>query len=254
MSTSPFTPRNNKTHSSAAQLKPDRLTRSQALIITAGLAGLIGLGSGSMIRFALAGSTNTHFLNPLQTFPARANWSSELPIGTTDNSWHEPNTDEDDDGQKSDWPQENQPADSSQFSTFELDQTLIESLDEHDSTSDDGFNQNTNPSLSKGSDAFNQTTFDSFAARDERNNVPLDPWETLKQGPTIGGSSNIEHMRESNGADSIESNPSAEQPVIEAPRFDSEATDAYLTDGYTEDEYAEDEYTEDEYTESDSQW
>ncbi|MGB7250475.1 MAG: hypothetical protein WBC73_16170 [Phormidesmis sp.] len=45
------------------------LTLFQALIITAGLAGLIGLCSGATIRFALAHSANARFLSPLQTFP-----------------------------------------------------------------------------------------------------------------------------------------------------------------------------------------
>jgi len=52
------------------------LTLSQALTITAGLAGLIGLLSGGAMRFSLSKSSNTRFLSPLQTFPALSNWSS----------------------------------------------------------------------------------------------------------------------------------------------------------------------------------
>ncbi len=62
----------------------DRLTLSQALLITAGLAGLVGLFSGALIRFSLSNSDNARFLSPSQTFPALSNWAPELPQGTAD--------------------------------------------------------------------------------------------------------------------------------------------------------------------------
>ncbi len=52
------------------------LTLSQALTITAGMAGLVGLVSGVVIRFSLAHSSNARFLSPLQTFPAQSSWTT----------------------------------------------------------------------------------------------------------------------------------------------------------------------------------
>ena len=45
------------------------LSLSQALTITAGMAGLIGLVSGAVIRFFLTNSPDASFLSPIQTFP-----------------------------------------------------------------------------------------------------------------------------------------------------------------------------------------
>lgn len=64
--------------------KSDRLTLSQALLITAGLAGLVGLFSGVVIRFSLSNSDSARFLSPLQTFPSLSTWAPELPQGTAD--------------------------------------------------------------------------------------------------------------------------------------------------------------------------
>ncbi len=89
MSLSPFSRDNRPLQSSSlstqlARSKPQpsaSLTLSQALIITAGLAGLIGLLSGGIMRFSLSRSSNARFLSPLQTFPTLANRSSTaLPI------------------------------------------------------------------------------------------------------------------------------------------------------------------------------
>lgn len=61
------------------------LRLSQALLITAGLAGLVGLFSGIIIRFSLShsSSSNARFLSPLQTFPELPNWTPDLPDGGT---------------------------------------------------------------------------------------------------------------------------------------------------------------------------
>ncbi len=84
MSLSPF-------KSSARQLstrpKSAPLSLLQALLITAGLAGLVGLSSGIIIRFSLSHSPNARFLSPLQTFPALPNWTPELPQGTADSHY-----------------------------------------------------------------------------------------------------------------------------------------------------------------------
>ncbi|MGB3298940.1 MAG: hypothetical protein WBA76_11765 [Phormidesmis sp.] len=63
------------------------LSLSQALLITAGLAGLVGISSGIVIRFSLSHSSNARFLSPLQTFPALSNWAPELPQGTASNHY-----------------------------------------------------------------------------------------------------------------------------------------------------------------------
>lgn len=78
MSISPFK------SSASAKSNNERLTLSQALLITAGLAGLFGLGSGAVIRFSLSNSPDASFLSPLQTFPALSSWAPELPQGTAD--------------------------------------------------------------------------------------------------------------------------------------------------------------------------
>lgn len=59
------------------QLADQPLTLSQALIITAGMAGLIGLISGGLIRFSLTHSSNARFLSPLQTFPTSPDWTQD---------------------------------------------------------------------------------------------------------------------------------------------------------------------------------
>jgi hypothetical protein len=94
MSTSPLNPngsqpngsQSNGSQSNGQPNKPsrDRLKRSQALLITAGLAGLVGLCGGIMMRFSLSNSSSARFLSPLQTFPDLANWTPELPQGTAD--------------------------------------------------------------------------------------------------------------------------------------------------------------------------
>ncbi len=79
MSTSPLKPDNRPRQRLVKSSKPasQSLTLSQALTITAGMAGLVGLVSGVVIRFSLAHSSNARFLSPLQTFPAQSNWTSD---------------------------------------------------------------------------------------------------------------------------------------------------------------------------------
>ena len=89
MSLSPFSRDNRPLNSSPlpspqsssivpAKSSDSPLTLFQALTITAGLAGLIGLLSGGVMRFSLSRSSNARFLSPLQTFPTLSDWSSEL--------------------------------------------------------------------------------------------------------------------------------------------------------------------------------
>ena len=81
MSSSPF----KSTSQLSTRPKNAPLSLSQALLITAGLAGLVGLSSGIIIRFSLShsASSNARFLSPLQTFPALPNWTPNLPDGGT---------------------------------------------------------------------------------------------------------------------------------------------------------------------------
>ncbi len=89
MSLSPFNsgtqqPSTHRNPSKNASDKENRLRLSQALLITAGLAGLVGLFCGVVIRFSLSSSSTASFLSPLQTFPALPDWTPELPQGTAD--------------------------------------------------------------------------------------------------------------------------------------------------------------------------
>ncbi|KPQ32493.1 MAG: hypothetical protein HLUCCA11_21395 [Phormidesmis priestleyi Ana] len=86
MSLSPFKSGTaNQAHHAASNREP--LNLFQALLITAGLAGLVGLCSGAIIRFSLSQSSEARFLSPLQTFPALPDWTSELPQGTADSQY-----------------------------------------------------------------------------------------------------------------------------------------------------------------------
>ena len=87
MAISPFkfgNSKSNHTPPSLLEAGDEPLTLSQAFIITAGLAGLIGLCGGVIIRFSLATSHNARFLSPLQTFPTLSNWTSEASQEATD--------------------------------------------------------------------------------------------------------------------------------------------------------------------------
>ena len=80
MSLSPF----KSTRQLSAQRENAPLSLPQALLITAGLAGLVGLSSGIVIRFSLSHSPRASFLSPLQTFPDLPNWMPERSSGTAD--------------------------------------------------------------------------------------------------------------------------------------------------------------------------
>ncbi len=159
MSISPFKFGASKPPSSAS--KDQKLSLSESLLITAGLAGLIGLGGGAIVRFSLAHSPSARFLSPLQTFPALSSWplaspsdTASAPEAETENSDRSPSL--------------------LQIPTFERLAPIEDSAD----------NQ---PSLppSADLDAADTATFDRFTDRKD-SPQPADPWETLKQGPDLG--------------------------------------------------------------------
>lgn len=97
MSLSPFSRNNSSPHNGSFPASASSgsgssgadapLTLLQALTITAGLAGLIGLLSGGVIRLSLANSPNAQFLRPSQTFPTLTDWpSAENPSGSASGS------------------------------------------------------------------------------------------------------------------------------------------------------------------------
>ncbi|MGB3296377.1 MAG: hypothetical protein WBB01_25610 [Phormidesmis sp.] len=171
MSLSPFKSNISKSTSAPQQPATDRLSLSQALIITAGLAGLLGLCGGAAIRFSLASSSNTRFLSPLQTFPEVSDWASNPSQNAAGSQTREdiepgginPPTDE-----------------AIRIPTFDAMEPLRESTDSSEKRSGD---QSDLEDSRKEAETVDIATFDTFAARDETRTPPLDPLETLKKGP-----------------------------------------------------------------------
>lgn len=168
MSISPFEPderplpwRASSTNSSDKTTpKADPLTLAQALTITAGMAGLIGLLSGVAMRFSLANSSNARFLSPLQTFPALSNWSPQLS--------QSPGRSE---ALSDDAPQESWESESNETDRDSADGQLE-------------LSETTDPAAF---DFISVDSFDEFADRKEgAAAVELpDPWETLRRGPSL---------------------------------------------------------------------
>ncbi len=155
MSISPLKSNTSQSNSSGRSSR-DRLTLSQALLITAGLAGLVGLCSGAIIRFSLSNSDGARFLSPLQTFPALSNWSPELPQGTAEAHYLPDGTSL----KNNDNLQE-----SSRIQTFK-------SRDEEQIDGKQILNR------------FDPSTFDTFANRASDAERTVDPFKTLQNGPT----------------------------------------------------------------------
>jgi hypothetical protein len=199
MSISPFKS-GDKTRSQQPKVKkkPDDqpLTLSQALTITAGMAGLIGLISGVFIRFSLAHSSNTRFLSPLQTFPTLSSWASDAPLSSPD-------------------------PDTSESNASELDvDSLTPSVD---SSSFDDSQGRIDYSGSSYSDTDYPAGFDEFANRSSSaqstQDSAQDPLEVLRSGPLLRESGNLD----SDGIDAIM--PELEDPAFEpyfAPESETE--------------------------------
>ncbi len=176
------------------------LTFSQALTITAGMAGLVGLFSGGAVRFSLAHSPNTRALSPLQTFPSlpdSPNEASQLdlevfeasaapptslpevtsPEVTSLERWQIPS--------ESAWN-----ANTDDFDTF--DESNTESFTDSSATVEP-FLAEVSPSrdvLDSGDLTNNRaptpTTFDAFASRDTQGRTTdVNPLEALSNGPLL---------------------------------------------------------------------
>ncbi|MBE9076134.1 hypothetical protein IQ241_02300 [Romeria aff. gracilis LEGE 07310] len=55
-----------------------------ALVGTAAIAALIGMGFGSAVRFSLVDTPSAQFLNPQQTFPPLPNWPAKAGVAPFD--------------------------------------------------------------------------------------------------------------------------------------------------------------------------
>ena len=154
------------------------LTLSQALLITAGCAGLIGLCGGAFLRFSLANSPNARFLSPLQTFPALTNWTPELPQKTADSHYLP--------GGGSEYSEEGSSVSSK---TSRADSTILtfESAAPVDSRKGSPIGDSLNTEIAVDSEPADTTTFDTFAARENGRQRTVAPLDLLKKGPDLGG-------------------------------------------------------------------
>jgi len=206
MSLSPFSRDNRPLNSPpSSQLVPTKkqqnspLTLSQALTITAGLAGLIGLLSGGVMRFSLSKSSNARFLSPLQTFPTLSNWSSS-PSSDVDSPNlvgealpQEDRTREDDipvsweDKTDLNWETGR---DFDEFSSegFTDSARDSDSIPEGILETPTGTAQFLEPEAGFTSDFDVPSDFDAFADRKEgRSPVNRDPYRALSEGPLLRG-------------------------------------------------------------------
>lgn len=207
MSISPFQPddRPLQNWQSAKNLQKDDakksgpMTLSEALTITAGLAGLIGLLSGVVIRFSLSNSSNARFLSPLQTFPALSDWAPELPQETADSHYLPAGTQRDTWEGSSDalLPNEADPSRQADFSDADL-----------------------------GDADFDSSDFDTFANRGEdgRSYSDSDPWEILRNGPRL---SETEAVPSSASDDPAEFEDDYAAPYTEDTYIDDPYADQY---------------------------
>lgn len=215
------------------QRRHERLSLSQALIITAGLAGIIGLGSGAAIRFSLATSSNTRFLNPLQTFPALPNWAPELPQGAAADSHYLPG---------SAAPNRTGGVDSLPAPADRAASTDSRSIPAADAVdSPDGTFPNQN------SAAFDTRSFDAFAARDKGNNSPADLRETLEKGPTIG----INGTDSRGSVDSVDSIEKSSAPPNSDDNLTREYSDKTIESDSYSPEYSDPDYSTPDYSGAD---
>ena len=163
-------------HKQSKPAEAEPLTLSQALLITAGMAGLIGLCGGALLRFSIASSPNARFLSPLQTFPALSDWTPELPQETADDRYLSGGSREYDSRET---PREDVQTEST-ILTFEPAEPVDESASKPISESLD-------TSVDVDSEPTDITTFDTFAARGKGRRRTAAPLDLLEKGPDLRG-------------------------------------------------------------------
>lgn len=164
--------------SSKPTVVPGPLTLPQALLITAGFAGLVGLCGGAFLRFSVAKSPDARFLSPLQTFPALSNWTPELPQKTADSHYLPGGGSEYQEGGDR-VSSEASPADST-ILTFEPAAPI-------DSNKSSPISNSLNTEITVDSESTDTATFDAFAARGNSRQRTAAPLDLLKKGPDLGG-------------------------------------------------------------------
>ena len=198
------------------------LTLSQALIITAGMAGLLGLCGGAILRFSLANSPDARFLSPLQTFPALSDWAPELPQDNADGRYLPGGGSEYEAGlSRTDLPAE------TTILTFEP----AEPIDSSSSPID----RSLNTEIDTDSKPTDITTFDTFAARENGRQRTAAPLDLLEKGPDLGG------VRRQSAPDlSILDSPDASE-FDRGETFDENPQGSYRGNSYDDsDRYAND--------------
>lgn len=154
------------------------LTLPQALLLTAGFAGLVGLCGGAVLRFSLAKSPDAHFLSPLQTFPALSNWTPGLPQKTADSHYLPGGGSEYEEG-----------SDRAASETTPADTTILtfEPAAPINSNQSSPIGDSLNTEITVDSKPTDTATFDAFAARENGRQRTAAPLDLLKKGPDLGG-------------------------------------------------------------------
>ena len=226
------------------------LTVPQALIVTAGMAGLVGLCAGAILRFAFANSPDTRFLSPLQTFPALSDWDSELSEETADAR------NDSADGYAEKAP--NADSNSARSEGFQPESTILtsESAEPIDNNKSSPINESLDTQINKDSKATETSNFDAFAARENGRQRTAAPLDLLKQGPDLSGTrsgTRSSTKRNSVGSPAFDRTPPdsfiQEETYNEAPPGDVyDDSERYADELYQEDPYyGDDNYGRDNY-------
>ena len=157
------------------------LTIPQALIVTAGMAGLLGLCGGAILRFAFANSPDARFLSPLQTFPALSDWDSELSEETVDAQ------DGSGDGYANESPNTDSNSAYSEGSQSESSILTSEPAGPVDGNQGSRIDESLDTQADKGSEPAQVKNFDAFAARGNGRQQTAEPLDLLKRGPDLSG-------------------------------------------------------------------
>lgn len=230
------------------------LTISQALIVTAGIAGLLGLCGGAILRFAFAHSPDTRFLSPLQTFPALSDWDSELSEETANAR------DESGDGYAGKTPDVG--ANSAYSEGAQSRSTILTSEPAPiDSSKRSSISESSDTQIDQGSEPTEVNSFDTFAARGKKRQRTAAPLDLLEQGPDLSGTRSGTRSNTRNDVDSSAFDRSPQGSFGQGDAYnenpsgdiydDSEryADELYQADPYSygDDSYGSDNYGSDSY-------